>query len=304
MTHGQDMTIKLIEEDHRPSLLKKLKIEDIKPDAKIEPVPREMVKITPSIMRPDIIVRIGKTLIMIEHQSTKVDLDDKSRFDSYICEFSRAIIKKHRGKIDEIHFYILSTAEETKTVIYHRLDGVNVPLKIVSLADSNKEEIINSIKQKHENNESFSDGELIDFALTPLMETGREKITEQFKKNYNLIINLNYPNEEIKNTVYGITLLLVNMYFDVSDPFRRKITGDLMNYVDSIDEFGYERYNEGINEGRIEERLSLIKTLLNDGEITVQSAVKRLVDFEYETADIQKATGLSKAQIENIKNQE
>jgi len=170
--------------------------------------------------------------------------------------------------------------------------------------DSNKEEIINNTKQKHENNESFSDGELIDFALTPLMETGREKITEQFKKNYNLIINLNYPNEEIKNTVYGITLLLVNMYFDVSDPFRRKITGDLMNYVDSIDEFGYERYNEGINEGRIEERLSLIKTLLNDGEITVQSAVKRLVDFEYETADIQKATGLSKAQIENIKNQE
>ena len=178
--------------------------------------------------------------------------------------------------------------------------------------DSNKEEIINSIKQKHENNESFSDGELIDFAPAPLMETGREKITEQFKKNYDLIINLNYPNEEIKNTVYGITLLLVNMYFDVSDPFRRKITGDLMNYVDSIDEFGYERYNEGINEGRIEgkkegrieERLSLIKTLLNDGEITVQSAVKRLVDFEYETADIQKATGLSKAQIENIKNQE
>ena len=61
---------------------------------------------------------------------------------------------------------------------------------------------------------------------------------------------------------------------------------------------------EGIRQGEIEERLSLIKTLLDNKEINVQTAVKRLNEYGHDTEDIAEVTGLDKTQIEKIKNQE
>ena len=87
-----------------------------------------------------------------------------------------------------------------------------------------------------------------------------------------------------------------------------------MNKIDCIAEYGEEQYNAGINkglkegikegikEGRMEGKIEIIKNMLNDGEISVKSAISRLVSLNCELKDISEITGLSINEIKKYQN--
>ena len=96
-------------------------------------------------------------------------------------------------------------------------------IPLISLYNENVGEIISNIKEKINNQESFDDKELIEFALTPIMHRSREKIVNQFKQNAELMNQINYDNNRIRDSTYGIAILLSNMYFRADDPMRKEI---------------------------------------------------------------------------------
>ena len=93
-----------------------------------------------------------------------------------------------------------------------------------------------------------------------------------------------------------------------------------MNKVDCIAEYGEEQYNAGMDkglkegekrgkiegriEGRIEGKIEIIRNMLNDGEISVENAISRLISLNCGLEDISEITGLSVDEIKKYQNLE
>ncbi len=95
-------------------------------------------------------------------------------------------------------------------------------------------EIINNIETKIENNETFTNKELLELALTPILESEKEYVIDQFYQTINILSRISFPTDEIKNSVYGVVLMLCSMYFEELNPIRKNIQGDLMGKVDCV----------------------------------------------------------------------
>ena len=114
--------------------------------------------------------------MIIEFQSTNVDIDDKDRFLAYL---SMVNYKKKCNK--KVKLVVISTAEESKKIIHILEDSVIFTFDIYSLMEEDGDIIINNIETKLENKKDFTDEELIDLSLVPLM--GSENTQEQQIEN-------------------------------------------------------------------------------------------------------------------------
>ncbi|WP_295613160.1 hypothetical protein [uncultured Methanobrevibacter sp.] len=265
-----------------------LKIDE---DSKIEILTEEQITIKPSLHRPDFIARVNDIILMLEFQSTAVRTKDKKRFK----EYSKFV----KYKINDWDVFIFP---------------------IISLLNFDEREIISNIKQKIIKQENFTDSELIELALTPIMVQGRKNIIHQFEETATLMNQISYRTQTIKESVYGIALMLGNMYFTKGDPMRKKIQGDFMMKVDCVTEAIQENYNAGKTEGKIEGKkegkiegkiegkkegkkegkIEIIKDLLNEGELTTESTINKLNSLNCDLKTISEITGLSENEIKKI----
>ena len=278
-----------------------LKIDE---DSKIEILTEEQITIKPSLHRPDFIARVNDIILMLEFQSTAVRTKDKKRFKAYISNFDL----KRNTKNKKIIFAVISTAEYSKFVKYKINDWDVFIFPIISLLNFDEREIISNIKQKIIKQENFTDSELIELALTPIMVQGRKNIIHQFEETATLMNQISYRTQTIKESVYGIALMLGNMYFTKEDPMRKKIQGDFMMKVDCVTEAIQENYNTGKTEGKIEGKkegkkegkIEIIKDLLNEGELTTESTINKLNSLNCDLKTISEITGLSENEIKKI----
>ncbi len=247
---------------------------------------------------------------MIEFQSTFVRTKDKKRFKAYISNFDL----KRNNENRKIIFTVISTYENTKYGKYTLNEWDTFYFPIISFFNIDEREIISNTKQKINKQEDFTDGELIELALTPIMVQGRKNIINQFKETAELMNQVNYKTTTIKESVYGIALMLGNMYFEKDDPMRKKIQGDFMMKVDCVTEAMEEQFNAGKNEGMekgIEKgmekgmekgKIEIIKDLFNDGELTTENTISRLLSLKCELKTISEITGLTEKEIKDITN--
>ena len=126
--------------------------------------------------------------------------------------------------------------------------------------------IISNIKEKINNQEKF-DHKLIEFSLTPIMHRSRKKIINQFKQNVDLMNQINYNNKQIRNSTYGIAIMLSNMYFAKDNPMRKEIQGDYMIKVDCVNEALKEGYDTGLDAGKLENIISSTRRYIRSSYI-------------------------------------
>ena len=323
MSQGQDQTLKFISNEYLKEFINMLPTGiDFKIDenTEFEILTEEQIVIEPSLYRPDFIARIGNIILMLEFQSTFVGITDKKRFKSYIANFDLKNNKENR----KIIFAVISTAEYSKFTKYKINNWDLFTFPIISLYNKNVGEIISNIKEKINNQESFDEKELIEFSLTPIMHRSRENIINQFKQNVELMNQINYNNKQIRNSTYGIAIMLSNMYFAKDDPMRKEIQGDYMMKVDCVNEAIKESYDagldagklegikegklEGIKEGKLEGikegKIEMIIDLFNSGKFSINDVVTQLSLLNCDLKTISHITGLSENKINEIKNQD
>ena len=305
MSQGQDQTLKFISNEYLKEFIKILpEVIDFEIDenTEIEILTEEQIVIEPSLYRPDFIARVGDIILMLEFQSTFVGTMDKKRFKSYIANFDL----KNNDENRKIIFAVISTAENFKFAEYRINDWDLFTFPLISLYNENVGEIISNIKEKINNQESFDDKELIEFALTPIMHRSREKIVNQFKQNVELMNQINYDNNHIRDSTYGIAILLSNMYFTADDPMRKEIQGDYMMKVDCISEAIQDSYDEGLNTGKIEGEIKgeikMVVNLFNSGKLTAEDTASELLSLNCKPEMISNITGLSENKISKIRN--
>lgn len=140
--------------------------------------------------------------------------------------------------------------------------------------------IINNIQTKIDNNDDFTNRDLLELALTPILENNKDEIINQFFETKDLMSEINYPSEEIKTSVYGIVLMLSSMYFDELDSFRKKLQGDLMGKVDCV----REAINESFDDGKYERSVEIAKNLLVKGNLSLRE-ISEIVDIPLEDVE-------------------
>lgn len=199
MIQSKDSSFKFISKKHLKELFEILNIQlGIELDFDdVEVLTTEMVSIEPSLLRPDYVVKIGNIIFMIEFESSHIGLLKKKLFKLYIAAYDY----KNNDENNDIIFLVISSKEKSKMGTYsiNKWDTFKFP--IISLKDLDKEKIINNVKTKIENNHQFSDNELIQLALTPILENNRESIINQFIETKDLLDCIQFPDEEIKISV-------------------------------------------------------------------------------------------------------
>ena len=108
----EDLLFKDVSEEEIDVLLKRIKIKSKK--KKLNPT--EIRFIDANILIADIIIELDNIILIIEFQSTTVDINDKNRFLAY---FSMVNFKKKTKK--RIKLIVISTAEKSKKIT-HKID--------------------------------------------------------------------------------------------------------------------------------------------------------------------------------------
>ncbi|MBP3791856.1 MAG: hypothetical protein ILA26_07490 [Methanobrevibacter sp.] len=257
MPLGKDTTFKVIGKDFLKKFLEIFGFEIEIDYSQIEELTGDLVLLEGEVKKPDAVFSDGKVVLMLEYQSTKLDIDDKKRFKVYVSVWDFQKNKDNK----QIIFAVVSTVDESGMVEYSINDWDIFKFPILSLKDLDSKQIIYTIETKIKNQDTFSDRELIELALTPILPTNRKDIINQFFETADLISRISFPNEDIKNSVCGLVLMLTNIYFDELEEVRKKIQGVYMGKIDCVVEFGQERYEEGI----IDKSEEIARRLIDDG---------------------------------------
>lgn len=279
IVQSKDASFKFISKQHLIELFDILDIQfgmDLD-FSEIEVLSTEEVVIEPSLVRPDYVVKIGEVIFMLEFESFRVGVRKKKLFKLYISAYDY----KNNDENNQIIFFVVSTKEKSKMAKYSINDWDSFTFPIISLKDLDKEEIINNIETKIENDDEFTNRELLELALTPILENRKEDIVNQFFKTMDMLDYVKFPDREIKESVYGIVLMLSSIFFDELDPIRKKLQGGLMGKIDCVTEACNESYDKGASDTIAD----VVKSMLRD-------------NFDYEV--ISKHTGLSVGEIKEL----
>ncbi|WP_298521703.1 hypothetical protein [uncultured Methanobrevibacter sp.] len=284
-TKQEDLLFKDVGEEEVDVFLKRIKIKSKK--KKLNPT--EIRYIDPTALIADLIIELDNTILIIEFQSTNVDIDDKDRFLAYL---SMVNYKKKSNK--KVKLVVISTAEESKKII-HILEGsVKFTFDIYSLMEEDGDNVINNIETKLENNKDFTDEELIDLSLVPLM--GSENTQEQqIEKSVELILSIDLEKNKVKNLVKSIAYLLTDKFLEDGDK-KTAICDALGGKMSAIYDYGQRREEEGIEIGK-EEGIEIGKKEGN------KKMAKYMIKNGETNEEIQKETELSLEEIEKIRKE-
>lgn len=231
----------------------------------------------------DIIIKSYEDgIYIIEFQSTKLKLDDITRFGNYMG----SIVQKYKM---DIHLYVISIADEKRKKIIKKFGDYVFTIHIVSLTDFDYNKALNRINNKLENNEEFKEEDIVLLEIMPFMTNKNKKK----KKLLKIVAELtNKLDGKIRNSklIEIKTIQFVMACEILNNKEKEKIAAVItMKNIEKEEVFkGY------LTE---EER----QKLLEKGEkIREEEIVKNLLKLGQPIEIIAKATNMSKKQINTL----
>ena len=221
----------------------------------------------------------GDGIYVIEFQSTKLTLDDITRFGNYMG----SLVHKYKA---DIHLYVITTAHEKMRKITKKFGEYEFTIYIVSLTEFDYNKALNRIKYKIENKEWFKEEDIVLVETIPFMarkEKEKKKLLKTVAELTNQLDGLisNSKLIEIKTMQFVLACEILN------DNEKDKIAPVITMKTEEKEEVfqGYltkEEQEEFIEKGKEEEKEKIVKNLIKLGQTP---------EF------IEKATNMNKAQI-------
>ena len=247
-------------------------IEIIKIKGKIVKVHQtEYSIIDPKMYKPDMVFELEDKIVILEFQSTYVDISDKKRFRFYTALFDN--IKNKSQKDIEVH--VLSTVEGEKTKCYKINPDSSFPVYIHSLKDWDGDEFLNMMKAKIANNHKLSEKELLLISLICFMKT--EKGIEHSILDSAVTIT-NIPNlaKDIAQFAKGVVLMLCDKF--VKDESLNKTISNLVGgNMKIVEDYAQRKVDEKLEE-RNEE---IVRNMDEKGVSKEDIAVLAKVSMEF-----------------------
>lgn len=282
----EDIVFKDVGEEEVDILLKRINIKSKK--KKLNPTEIRSIDVT--ILIPDIIIELDDIILIMEFQSSIVDINDKNRFLAY---YSVVNFKKKTKKA--VKLIVISTVEKRKKIFHKINETINFKFDLYSMMDEDGDTIINNIETKIKNEQEISDEELIDLSLVPVM--GSSNIQEQqIEKSVSLILSINLEKNKVKNIVKSIAYLLADKFLE--DEKKKTIICDALGgKMNAVYDYGQRQKEEGIKEGIKEGKKEGIKE-------SFKKMAAYMIKKGENNEEIQKETGLTLKEIEKIRNEQ
>jgi hypothetical protein len=203
MKFHEDVIFKIQGQEYGQELMEIIRIE-----GKIVEVHQtEYGIVDPKMYKPDMVFELEDKIIILEFQSSYVDMSDKRRFRLYSALFDQ--IKNKSKKDIEVH--VLSTVEAEKTKFYKVNQDSIFTIYIHSLKNYDGDEFLNKMKTKISNNQQLSEKELLLISLICFMKT-ENGIENSILNSAVTITNIPDLKMDIAQFVKGLVLMLCDKF--------------------------------------------------------------------------------------------
>ena len=165
--------------------------------------------IDPKMYKPDMVLELEDKIVILEFQSTYVDISDKRRFRLYSALFDQIQNKSQK----DIEVHVLSTVEVENIKCYKVNPDSSFPIYIHSLKNYDGDEFLNTMNSKIENNQQLNKKELLLISLICFMKT-ENGIENSILNSAVTITNIPDLEKSIAQFVKGVVLLLCDKFVE------------------------------------------------------------------------------------------
>ena len=163
----------------------------------------------PKMYKPDLVFELEDKIIILEFQSTYVDINDKKRFRFYTALFDYLKNSTHKN----IELHVLSTMEVEKTKCYKINPESRFPIYVHSLKNYDSNKFLNIIKIKIKNKVVLSKKELLLLTLLCFMDSD-ESINQNILNSAETITDIPNLNVDMEQFAKGVILMLCDKFVD------------------------------------------------------------------------------------------
>ena len=212
--------------------------------------------IDPKMYKPDLVFELEDKIVILEFQSTYVNINDKRRFRFYTALIDHVKIKSEKP----IEVHVLSTIEAEKTKCYKVNSESRFPIYIHSLKKYDGNEFLNIMNTKIESNKNFSEKELLMISLLCFMKTD-EDIEQAILNSALIITNIKDLKEDIGQFAKGVILMLCDK-FVTNESMNRTISNLVGGNMKIVEDYAQRVAQQKVDE-KLEEKNKKVIINLN-----------------------------------------
>ena len=219
--------------------------------------------VDPKMYKPDLVFELEDKIVILEFQSSYVDVNDKRRFRFYSAIIDQVKVKSKKP----IEVHVLSTAELEKTKYYKINPDSLFPIYIHSLKSIDGDNFISKMYTKITHEENFTEKELLMITLFCFMKSTRD-INETILDSAELITLIPGLGKEMAQFAKGIVLMLCDKFVE-DETLNVKITNIVGGNMDNV-----ERYAERYAQEKIDRNNEKIIIKLNEKGFTIDEIIE------------------------------
>ena len=212
--------------------------------------------IDPKMYKPDLVFELEDKIVILEFQSTYVNINDKRRFRFYTALIDHVKIKSEKP----IEVHVWSTIEAEKTKCYKVNSESRFPIYIHSLKKYDGNEFLNIMNTKIESNKNFSEKELLMISLLCFMKTD-EDIEQAILNSALIITNIKDLKEDIGQFAKGVILMLCDK-FVTNESMNRTISNLVGGNMKIVEDYAQRVAQQKVDE-KLEEKNKKVIINLN-----------------------------------------
>ena len=225
--------------------------------------------VDPKMYKPDLVFELEEKIIILEFQSSYVDVNDKRRFRFYSAIIDQVKIKSKKP----IEVHVLSTVELEKTKWYNINPDSRFPIYIHSLKSIDKDKLINKMTTKIKHDEHFTEKELLMISLFCFMKSEKD-IETSILDSAELITNISGLKNDIAQFAKGIVLMLCDKF--VKDKkLRKRITNIVGGNMKNVEEYAQD-YAQDYAEDKLNKYTEKIIINLKNKGFTINEIIETL----------------------------
>ena len=223
--------------------------------------------VDPKMYKPDLVFELEDRIIILEFQSSYVDVNDKRRFRFYSAIIDQVKVKSKKP----IEVHVLSTVESEKTKCYKINPDSRFPIYIHSLKSIDGDKFINKMNTKITHEEYFTEKELLMITLFCFMKS-TQNIEKAILDSAVLITNIPGLNKEMAQFAKGIVLMLCDKFVK-DETLNKKITNMVGGNMKNVEKYA-ERYAEKYAQNKVNETYEEFIINLKNNGFSIEEIIK------------------------------
>ena len=247
-------------------------------------LPTNLPAVFANEMRIDNVFLLEDDSVAIVDYESEDKVSNRIKYVNYIGRFLQRYYQDEK-KIPDMRMIVIYTGDVQRAEVSFETKCLTLSMEQVFISKLPEEEIYQSIKSKLENNETLSDTELMQLIILPLTGKGKEA-KQQIIEN---VITLTKQIKDETKQVFVLSGVLVatDKFIDekYADNIRRYLS--MTKVARLYEEEKLEAVNLARKDERRETRLEMIENLIKAGADTLM---------------LMEATGLTREELEEIKN--